>query len=81
MAAYSPPTTPQMDPDIRRDLLKCLDQEIKATQTKQDEMQRRLQHERQRATTHSPMSQFDVADPDVNDELDNQKSYSAVCST
>ena len=73
MAAYSPPTTPQIDPDIRRDLLNCLDQEIKATQTKQDEMQRRLHHERQRATIHSPMSQFEDADTDGNEELDHQR--------
>ena len=46
MAAYSPPTTPQIDPDIREDLLRHLDQEIQATQTRHDEVQRRLQHER-----------------------------------
>ena len=45
MAAYSLPTTPQIDPDIREDLLRCLDQEIQATQTRHDEVQRRLQHE------------------------------------
>ena len=32
MAAYSPPATPQIDPDIREDLLRHLDQEIQATQ-------------------------------------------------
>ena len=49
-----------------------MDQEIQATQTKQDEMQKRLQCDRRRATIHSPMSQFDGADPDVNDKLVNQ---------
>ena len=46
MATYSPPTTPQMDMDIREDLLRCLDQEIQATQTGHDEAQKRLQCER-----------------------------------
>ena len=46
MAMYSPPTKPQIDPDIREDLLRHLDQEIQATQTRHDEVQRRLQHER-----------------------------------
>ena len=32
MAAYSPPATPTMDPDIREDLLKWLDDKIMATQ-------------------------------------------------
>ena len=66
-----PPTTPQIDPDIREDLLRCLDQEIQATQTRHDEVQRRLQHERRWATIHSPMSQFE--DAGVNDELVNQR--------
>ena len=75
MATYSPPTTPQIDPDMREDLLRCLDQEIQATQTRHDEVQRRLQHERRQATIHDPMSQFDDADLDldVNDELNNQR--------
>ena len=46
MATYSPPTTPQIDMDIREDLLRHLDQEIQATQTRHDEAQRKLQHER-----------------------------------
>ena len=56
MATYSPPTTLQIHPDKREHLLRCLDQEIQATQTKQDEMQKRLQHDRRMATIHSPMS-------------------------
>ena len=54
MATYSPPTTPQIDPDIREDLLRCLDQEIQATQVRHDEAQRRLRCERRHATTHDP---------------------------
>ena len=71
MAAYSPPTTPQIAPDIREDLLRCLDQEIQATQTRHDEVQRRLQHERRQATIPDPMSQFENADENA-EELDNQ---------
>ena len=68
MAAYSPPTTPQIDPDIREDLLRCLDQEIQATQVRHDEAQRRLLHERRCATTHDPFDeQFENAE-----EMDNQ---------
>ena len=29
MATYSPPTTPQIDPDMREDLLRHLDQEFR----------------------------------------------------
>ena len=62
MAAYSPPTTPQIAPDIREDLLKCLDQEIQATQVRHDEAQRRLLHKRRCATTHDPFDeQFENA--------------------
>ena len=75
MATYSPPTTPQIDSDIREDLLRCLDQEIQATQTRHDEVQRRLQCERKWATIHDPMSQFDDADLDGNDELNNQRVF------
>ena len=46
MATHIPPTTSQIDPDTREDLLRCLDQEIQATQTRHDEVQRRLQCER-----------------------------------
>ena len=75
MATYSPPTSPQIDPDIREDLLRCLDQEIQATQIRHDEVQRRLQCERRQATIHDPMSQFEnaVENADENaEELDNQ---------
>ena len=59
MAAYSPPTTPQIDPDIREDLLRHLDQEIQATEVRHDEAQR---------TTHDPFDeQFENAE-----EMDNQ---------
>ena len=61
-ATHSLPTTPQIDPDIREDLLRCLDQEIQATQTKHDEAQRRLQHERRWATKHDPLDQFENAE-------------------
>ena len=67
MAAYSPPTTPQIDPDIREDLLRHLDQEIQATQVRHNEVQRRPQHERRHATTHEPFDeQFENAE-----EMDN----------
>ena len=55
---YSPPTTPQLNPDIREDLLHRLDQEIQATQVRHDEGRKRLQREqreRRRATTHEPL--------------------------
>ena len=58
MAMYSPPTTPQLNPDIREDLLHRLDQEIQATQVRHDEARKRLQHEqheRRHATTHEPL--------------------------
>ena len=42
---YSPPTTPQLNPDICEDLLHRLDQEIQATQVRHDEARKRLQHE------------------------------------
>ena len=72
MATYSPPTTPQIDIDIREDLLRHLDQEIQATQTKHDEAQRRLQHERRQATIHDPMSQFENAEEQVNPSVTQQ---------
>ena len=40
MATYSPPTTPTLDPDMREDLLRQLDEEIMAMQSKHDEAQR-----------------------------------------
>ena len=57
---YSPPTTPQLNPDICEDLLHQLDQEIQATQVRHDEARRRLQREqreRRHATTHEPLEQ------------------------
>ena len=60
MAMYSPPTTPQLNPDIYEDLLHRLDQEIQATQVRHDEARRRFQHEqceRRHATTHEPLEQ------------------------
>ena len=53
MATYSPPTTPTLDPDMREDLLRRLDEEIMATQSKHDEAQRRLR-ERRRAMSYQP---------------------------
>ena len=58
MAMYSPPTTPQLNPDICGDLLHRLDQEIQATQVRHDEARRRLQREQcewRCATTHEPL--------------------------
>ena len=69
---YSPPTTPQIDPDIREDLLRHLDQEIQATQVRHDEAQRRLQHERRCATTHEPLSfpeQFENTEEKANPKV------------
>ena len=60
MAMYSPPTTPQLNPDICEDLLHRLDQEIQATQVRHDEARRRFQCEqceRRHATTHEPLEQ------------------------
>ena len=65
MAMYSPPMTPQLNPDVHEDLLQHLDQEIQATQIRHDEARRRLQHERRCATIHEPLEeqgQFDNAD-------------------
>ena len=59
MATYSPPTTQTLGPDIREDLLKQLDEEIMATQSKHDEAQRRLREQR-RATAYQP-DQFENA--------------------
>ena len=69
MAMYSPPTTSQLNPDIREDLLRHLDQEIQATQTRHDEVQRRLQHERRQATIHDPMSQFENAVENAEEQV------------
>ena len=58
MAMYSPPTTPQLNPDICEDLLHQLDQEIQATQVRHDEARKKLQCEqceRRHATTHKPL--------------------------
>ena len=60
MAMYSPPMTPQLNPDICEDLLHQLDQEIQATQVRHEEARRRLQCEqceRRCATTHEPLEQ------------------------
>ena len=76
---YSPPTTPQIDPDIREGLLRCLDQEIQATQVRHDEAQRRLQHERRHATTHEPFDeQFknaEQANPRVIQQFQQDYSF------
>ena len=73
MAMYSPPTTPQLNPDIHEELLHRLDQEIQATQVRHDEAKKRLQHEqreRRRATTHEPLvlnqGQFENVDNTQN---------------
>ena len=70
---YSPPTTPQIDPDIREDLLRHLDQEIQATQVRHDEAQRRLQCERRHDTTHEPFGeQFENAEKQANPRVIQQ---------
>ena len=56
---YSPPMTPQLNPDICEDLLHWLDQEIQATQIRHDEARRRLQCERRHATTHELLEEQD----------------------
>ena len=84
MAMYSPPMTPQLNPDVREDLLHWLDQEIQATQIRHDEARRRVQCERRRTTIHEPLEeqdqgQFDNADANANEnENTESKSYSAV---
>ena len=80
MAMYSPPTTPQLNPDIHEDLLYRLDQEIQATQVRHDEARRRLQHEqceRRHATTHEPLEQdqgqFDNVDANAEGNAQSSK--------
>ena len=53
MAACSPPITPTMDPDIREELLKWLDEEIMATQQRHDKVQKTIREWRQ-ATQFKP---------------------------
>ena len=53
MATYSPPTTPNVDPNMREELLRRLDKEIMATQDRHDETQRQLR-ERRWATSYQP---------------------------
>ena len=65
---YSPPTTPQLNPDIREDLLHQLDQEIQATQIRHDEARRRLQCERRHATIHEPFEEQEQGQFDNVDE-------------
>ena len=59
MATYSPPATPTLDPDMREDLLRWLDEEIMATQNRHDEAQRQLR-KRRKATSYQP-DQFENA--------------------
>ena len=54
--------TPTLDVGIREDLLKCLDEEIMATQHRYDEAQRKLK-ERRWATSYQP-SQFENSTTD-----------------
>ena len=42
MAAYSPPMMPNVDSDIREDLLQWLDEEIMTTQQRHDEVQKTI---------------------------------------
>ena len=41
MAAYSPPTTPQLGEDICEDLLRHLDEQIQATQQQHNEAKKK----------------------------------------
>ena len=68
MAMYSPPTTPQLNPDVCEDLLHWLDQQIQATQQRHIEAQRQLQKERRYATLHEPHLQRDPMDQFENTE-------------
>ena len=68
MAMYSPPTTPQLNPDVHEDLLHRFDQGIQATQIRHDEARRRLQHERRHATIHEPLEEQDQGQFDNADE-------------
>ena len=79
---YSPPTTPQLNPDIREELLHRLDQEIQATQVRHDEAKKRLQHEqheRRHATTHEPLvlnqGQFENVDANTQNSWVHDYSF------
>ena len=69
---YCPPTTPQLNPDVREDLLQCLDQEIQAAQTRHDEVQRKLHRERRQAIIHDPASQFENAGEQISPSVTQQ---------
>ena len=68
MAMYSPPVTPQLNPDVCEDLLQWLDQEIQATQIRHDEARRRLQCKRRHAAIHEPLEEQDQGQFDNADE-------------
>ena len=74
MAMHSPPTTPQLNPDVHEDLLHQLDQEIQATQIRHHEARRRLQHERRCATIHEPLEEQDQGQFDNADANENAQS-------
>ena len=65
MAAYRPIVTPTFNIDICEDVLKCLDEQIMATQHRHDEAQKRLQKERRWTTLHQP-GQFNNAEEPRN---------------
>ena len=75
MATYSPPATPTMDPDIREDLLKCLDDEINATQQRHDEVQKAIR-ERRRATQFRPEQFEDATLQDNTISIGRDRDYS-----
>ena len=82
MAMYSPPTTPQLNPDICEELLHRLDQEIQATQVRHDEAKKKLQHEqheRRHATTHEPLvlnqGQFENVDNNTQNSWVHDYSF------
>ena len=75
MATYSPPATPPMDPDIREDLLKCLEDEINVTQQRYDEVQKAIR-ERRRATQFRPEQFEDATLQDNRTPMGRDRDYS-----
>ena len=70
---YSPPMTPQLNPDVCEDLFHHLDQQIRVTQQRHVEAQRQLQKERRCATLHEPqMDQFENVDEQASPRVIQQ---------
>ena len=75
MAAYSPPATTTMDPDIRENLLKCLEDEINATQKRHDEVQKAI-CKRRWATQFRPEQFEDATLQDNTTPMGRVRDYS-----